>query len=430
MKLLSVIIWLICGVIAYYLFQTSPVLAIIIVAFGLFVYSIIRQISKETAAKERRAAEAEPRRLKREAEEAAAKKRREEILASLDRPTSSPPANTIARTNPTAQNAYIFNMDYIRSCRSSFIAFDVETTGLKPYLDRIIEISAVRFEGFHPVAEFSTLVNPQQKIPLGASQINHIYDADVVNAPVECDAMRLFCEFIGEKALSGDDVLVAHNAEFDINFLLHALSRSGIDANIQFQDTLYMSRNFTPELPNHKLQTVAAYHGIEQVEAHRAGDDARVCGEIFVKLLQKKAAEHEAKFDAIPDEEKELCRWLKGIFSKEDLNTQLLTFQSRSYLILNCYGEVARFKTKAKKRYALIDKDASIPDGVEAVIPSKSEIDKYLRVYYSSPEDLAPLIPYYLGAYKKALAKAEAYISDSADKMRFVAKQVDGEICL
>lgn len=337
---------------------------------------------------------------------------------------------TVIKTEPTAQNAYIYNLDYIKSCQSVFIAFDIETTGLSPLSDRIIELSAVRYENCSPCETFSTLINPQRHIPDSAFSVNHITDNDVKDAPLEKEAIEKFCNFIGKCALQGDIVLVAHNALFDIKFLLHAFSRSGIDANLRFDDTLYLARELKLGLPNNKLQTLAEHYGVIQENAHRAEDDARTCGEIFIKLLQTKADEHTAKFSFLSPDEMELCAWLKNLLVESDLNTQLLTFYNKAHLQIKCYGEVARFKTSAKKPYALISKDADIPAGIEAVIPSKTEAEKYLRVYYTKPSDLDPLKQYYIAEYQKAFSRAEDYIGDSADRMKIVARQLDREICI
>ena len=333
-------------------------------------------------------------------------------------------------THPTAQNAYIFNIDYIKSCQAEFVAFDLETTGLSPSIDRIIEISAVRYQNFKPCDSFSTLVDPGRHIPKSASEVNHITDEDVINAPAEGKAIHMFCDFIGENALNGEVVLVAHNALFDIKFLLYALSRSGIEANTQFQDTLYMGRSFSLGLPNYKLETLAGHYEIIQNNVHRALDDAYTCGEIFIRLLQYKHEQHIEKHEQLTPQEIELCVWLKELLEDNDLNTQLLTFCSKTYLQFKCFGEVARFKTRAKKPYALIPKNISIPESLEVVAPSKAESEKYLRVYFSSPQDLSLLKQYYIDAYKKAHSRAESYISDSVKTMRTVAQQIDGDICI
>ena len=166
-----------------------------------------------------------------------------------------------------------------------FIALDLETTGLSPSNDRIIEISAVVFEDCVPCDSFSSLINPGIPIPSSASKINHIYDSDVVSAPSEAEVLKRFFDFVGAAALRGDVTLVAHNAQFDTRFLSQALTRCGLSANFLFCDTLKLCKDSLPALPNKKLSTVAKHFCISQQDAHRAEDDARVCGEVFVRLL-------------------------------------------------------------------------------------------------------------------------------------------------
>lgn len=366
-------------------------------------------------------------RAKAEAERLAKKKEREEYLNWLKQPPAYIPKKT---SSPTAHNAFIFNLDYIRRCRKEFIAFDLETTGFSPLGDRIIEISAVRFRDFAPTDSFSTLVNPLCHIPESASKVNHIYDADVATSPKESEAVKQFCNFIGEDALKGNVVMVAHNALFDIKFLLHAFSRCYVEADISYQDTLHMSRQANLGTENNKLGTLAKYFNIPQEAAHRAEDDARVCGEIFIALLQSKEKEHLSKLDSLSPNELELCHWLKNIVEEADMNTELMTFHSKTYLYFRCLSEVARFKPKAKKPYVLIPRSVSIPDEMITAEASKSEGDQWIRVFYQKPAELIPLKQHFLDTYQIAFHRAEEYIGDSQKTMQRVAQDLDLQICL
>lgn len=167
----------------------------------------------------------------------------------------------------------------------SFIAFDVETTGFDSKKDRIIEISALRFENGEIVDRFSTLINPRRPIPEDISKLTNIRDKDVQSAPIEGKAMDKFSFWIGE-AKDGEISLVAHNATFDISFIESAFKRSGVDANLKYMDTLSMARKKLPDLENHKLGTVAEYFGVKMKNTHRAGSDAEACGRIFIELLK------------------------------------------------------------------------------------------------------------------------------------------------
>lgn len=175
---------------------------------------------------------------------------------------------------------------FVQTCRQEYVAFDTETTGLSSKTDRIIEISAVRFRNFVPVESWSTLIHANVPIGAQAAEVNHISEADLEDAPKEYKAMHQFADFVGEDVLTGKIPLVAHNVSFDAAFLAKALSRSRIHAEPLFVDTLALSRRDSPELGRYKLSTVAEHYGIAQTNAHRAEDDALVCGQIFAVILQ------------------------------------------------------------------------------------------------------------------------------------------------
>ena len=94
-----------------------------------------------------------------------------------------------------------------------FIAFDLETTGIVSGVDRVVEIRAVRFIDGHVEGVFSTLVDPLMPIPPGATKVNGITDEMVKGKPRIEELLEPFAEFCA------DDMLVAHNAEFDTNSL-------------------------------------------------------------------------------------------------------------------------------------------------------------------------------------------------------------------
>lgn len=164
-----------------------------------------------------------------------------------------------------------------------YIAFDFETTGFSNLKDRIIEIGAVYFENGTPVKQFGTLVNPGMMIPPAASSVNGITDAMVAEAPSEAEAAAAFVEFLAE-AVKGTIPLVAHNASFDLGFLLAMLKRHGYDCDLRAYDTLAISRCYL-KLDSHKQNDVAAHFGLVNENAHRALDDALTCGKIFACLL-------------------------------------------------------------------------------------------------------------------------------------------------
>jgi len=163
----------------------------------------------------------------------------------------------------------------------SFVAVDLETTGLEPSADRIIEVGAVRVEGGVVRDRFSSLVNPGCQIPPDVTFLTGIADADVADAPTIEDVLPKVIEFIG-----GDPV-VAHSAPFDLGFLnAAAAGRPGLLAGRGgVIDTLALSRAVLPRLPNHRLPTLAVFfdHAVER--SHRAADDAEAAAAVLLGLL-------------------------------------------------------------------------------------------------------------------------------------------------
>ena len=102
--------------------------------------------------------------------------------------------------------------------RPDYVVFDLETTGLSPVSDGIIEISAVKVENGKVTDSFSTLVNPGRRIPAAATRVNGITDQMVKDAPGLKEALDQFLSFIG------DQVLVGHNIHsFDMGFFIYVM---------------------------------------------------------------------------------------------------------------------------------------------------------------------------------------------------------------
>lgn len=188
----------------------------------------------------------------------------------------------------------------LNSYIEDYVVFDLETTGINPEQDAIIEISAVKVEKHKIVGEFSTLVNPGRHIPAGATAVNGITDDMVKDAPGIEMVMKDFLDFIG------NSVLVGHNIHtFDTNFIYDAaLCFLGHEVENDYIDTLHMARRCLPELSHHKLTDVAAHFGLPTQGAHRALFDCMMnqsCYEELGKLLEEK------KRKGIAQEEEQEC---------------------------------------------------------------------------------------------------------------------------
>jgi len=172
-----------------------------------------------------------------------------------------------------------------------FICFDFETTGLSPKKNKIIEIGAVLVKNGEIKETFSTFVNPNTPIPAKIIEITGINDSMVSNAPAENEAIKNFIEFCGDR------VLVAHNADFDMSFLIESCKRLGIERNFTSFDTLALSKNILKDIENCKLDTVASYLRLPEFNHHRAIDDANILAHIFIQLTNRLKSDY--KFENI-----------------------------------------------------------------------------------------------------------------------------------
>lgn len=161
-----------------------------------------------------------------------------------------------------------------------YVIFDLETTGISCITDKVVEISAVKVLKNKVVDKFSTLVNPEMKIPFRASQVNHITDDMVKNAPVFKQALDDFNVF------AGDMVLAGHNIHtFDMKFIQRdAKAFWGKVFTNNYIDTLVLARQRLPQLTNYKLTDLAKHYGISVAGAHRALADCVMNQQVLEKL--------------------------------------------------------------------------------------------------------------------------------------------------
>lgn len=173
-----------------------------------------------------------------------------------------------------------------------YVVFDLETTGLSPKYDEIIEISGIRVREHRPAEEYTTLVNPGVHIPASATKINGITDRMVQDAPPLKEALDQFLTFVGS------DILVGHNIHtFDIHFLQNgALREMGRSVANDYVDTLYLARKCLPQLSRHRLTDVAEHFGIETAGAHRALNDCAMNQQCYERL--RAVWEEQAKKEA------------------------------------------------------------------------------------------------------------------------------------
>jgi DNA polymerase-3 subunit epsilon len=167
----------------------------------------------------------------------------------------------------------------------TFIAFDTETTGLYPVANRLVEIGGVRFtvDGGE-VAVFEELIDPETGIPSEAQRVNHITDDMVRGMPHVSEVLPRFLDFLG----SGETILLAHNAPFDVGFIGVALLRSGLvlPPHLVF-DTRLLAQALMPGLATYSLESLGRLLKVLDGQKHRALADARLTKDVFLALLAR-----------------------------------------------------------------------------------------------------------------------------------------------
>lgn len=248
-----------------------------------------REKDRQRVVERRRAEEAEERR-----KEAAAKRETyiqnkqtefEKLLDSLEEYTIQKSGNKTDRIPVSGMDEIQYTGITARSNASvigNYVSVDLETTGLT-VRSKIIEISAVRFENFVPTEKFTSLINPKCKIPEDITEINHITDDMVADAPEMWEVMPSFVEFVGKSAIIG------HNLNFDMRFL-YTYGFDTKNPKRRYQDTCDIARSVIPkdDIYNYKLGTVCEYYGIYPQEAHRSLADALAAGLVFKELARER----------------------------------------------------------------------------------------------------------------------------------------------
>lgn len=168
-----------------------------------------------------------------------------------------------------------------RDTMPAFVVIDTETTGLSARSDGIVELSAIRFEEFHPVAGWTTLVNPGRRIPPEASAVNNITDAMVSGAPTIDQVAQSFLDFCGSAPIVG------YNLPFDFKMLY----ASGIDLAAKrrkYYDVYAIAKKYFKgdmALSSYKLGYVASQCGLVPVDSHRSLSDCLTTGLLFDRLI-------------------------------------------------------------------------------------------------------------------------------------------------
>ena len=181
---------------------------------------------------------------------------------------------------------------------------DIETTGIRPKWDKIIEIGAVKVRNGKEVERFSELIYPGVKLPWRITELTGITDEMLKGKPTIEEVLPRFIEF------AGDDLLLGHNIRFDYSFL----KQNAMNLNLEFQksgtDTLKIARKVLPHLESRALDYLCRYYNIE----------ASVTSQLYFILMEQFGEENPQLFE--PYE-----------FSYKVKKMQAITDKQRKYLL-------------------------------------------------------------------------------------------------
>ena len=277
------------------------------------------------------------------------------------------------------------------SCNMSFdgeyVAFDLETTGLYRR-DTIIEIGAVRMKQGKEIDRFQTFVHPGKKLHPKVVELTGITDDMLKGAPTVAEVLPKFREFVG------DSVLVAHNADFDMNFVRRACEQLGIDWDMTCVDTLTIAQCLMPEMGRFSLDAVAKKFDMADFNHHRAGDDALVCGRIAGRLFEMLAEKGVSDIRSV----NEYLLPLRPVHRQETVRCQhIVLFAKNQTGLRNLYRLISESNLKFYKKFPRIFKSELLKYREGLIIGSACENNEIFQAVLSgkSNEELERLASFY-----------------------------------
>ncbi|MGH1080649.1 3'-5' exonuclease [Bacillus cereus] len=280
-----------------------------------------------------------------------------------------------------------------------YVVIDFETTGFNPYNDKIIQVAAVKYRNHELVDQFVSYVNPERPIPDRITSLTGITNYRVSDAPTIEEVLPLFLAFLHT------NVIVAHNASFDMRFLKSNVNMLGLpEPKNKVIDTVFLAKKYMKHAPNHKLETLKRMLGI-RLSSHNAFDDCITCAAIEEegnRKVNKAVLDETAVYEAVKEMlvcNKRNVEWLRCM-------------NVGSYLDIKAFYPVMRVKVKGRKKYVLTE---ILEDDVKEICTSlkcepalKSEVGN-TRIMLNSLEDVMKLESYILEQYDFVLQALHDY---------------------
>lgn len=232
-----------------------------------------------------------------------------------------------------------------------YVALDLETTGLSPRDDMIIEIGAVKYLGGKKSDSFSTFVNPQIHIPQRIVEITGIDDDMVLSAPLLDDVLINLLDFIGSLPVLG------HNVVFDYSFICQKALNMKIKYHAQGIDTHKISRKLLMGLESRSLENLCSFYNIVEEPRHRAFSDAAAAARLYDCLYTEAVGRTDEDFG--------------GLFLPEDM-----TYSAKKDTPITP-KQIGFLKSLVRQHQIVLDKE------IESLTKSQAsrEIDRILSTY-------------------------------------------------
>ncbi|CAM4116589.1 3'-5' exonuclease [Bacillus paramycoides] len=303
-----------------------------------------------------------------------------------------------------------------------YVVIDFETTGFNPYNDKIIQVAAVKYRNHELIDQFVSYVNPERPIPSRITSLTGITNYRVSDAPTIEEVLPLFLAFLDT------NIIVAHNASFDMRFLKSNVNMLGLpEPKNNVIDTVFLAKKYMKHAPNHKLETLKRMLGI-RLSSHNAFDDCITCAAVYQRCaLVEEEGKRKAKKEVLDDTA--VFEAVKEILVRNKRDIEWIRCMNvGSYLDIKAFYPIIRLKVKGRKKYVLTEK---MEDDVRGICTSltceaalKSEIGN-TRIMIDSVEDILKLESYIVEEYDSVLRALDEYRANKVNADEEIKKYLN-----
>lgn len=237
-------------------------------------------------------------------------------------------------------------------CRKDYIVIDIETTGLDPTYDDIIEIAALRIENNKIISKFQSLINPGYEIPDFITSLTGITNEMIKDSPSIDKILSDYLSFIS------DSIIIGHNVNFDINFIYdNNVKYFGNTFSNNYIDTMRLSRRLFPEERHHRLVDLKNRFNLSSDSAHRALDDTMLTQQCY-QFMKNYIEENNIVYDDLYPKKHNL--------KASSVKTENTDFDTNSLFYQKCFVFTGTLERMIRKdaMQLVVDLGGKCTDGV------------------------------------------------------------------